>query len=261
MAAHSGFLIVGVLVGVAVGVWRLHARGLNLSACLRLEVVLVLAGVLGAKGYSLWERGGGAVWVLDEWTRSYRHPGGIIAVVLVVVLCRRWLLRGVSLGTFADAVAPATGLAMAVARLGCFALGCCFGYETDVAWSVQFPAESPAWRAQVAAGRIHNDALMSLPVHPLQLYFAAASAAVALFTWWFERYATYAGQAALLFIAFDSLAKLGLETMRGDPEPHLQVVALAIVVGSSATLLMIAVLGYGRPSGFVGAPYTRSADG
>lgn len=94
LAAYPAFVFAGVLVGVAVGVWRLHRAGLGFAACVRLEMVLVTAGLFGAKLYSLWERGGGPSWEVSELTGSYRYPGGIIAVALVLVLFRKRLLAG-----------------------------------------------------------------------------------------------------------------------------------------------------------------------
>lgn len=239
--SYSTFLFAGVLVGVAVGIYRLRRAGLDLWTCVRLELVLSITGLLGAKLYSFWERGGGPSWTVDELTASYRYPGGIIAVVAVFVLFHRRLLRGISLGVFADAIAPATGVAMAVVRLGCFAYGCCFGHVTDVPWALSFPAHSSAWNSQVAAGQIADSAALSLPVHPLQLYFAAASLAVALFVWWLAGRTTVPGQAALVFLLLDGLAKLGLETLRGEPMAHLQLAALVTAVAAGSVLLMSAV--------------------
>lgn len=238
IAAYPTFLIAGVVVGVAVGVWRLRRAGLSWVSCVWLEVVLTVVGLLGAKLYAFWERGGGTLWAVDEWTRSYRYHGGIIAVTLVFILFRRWLLRGLSLGAFADAIAPAAGLALGVVRLGCFAYGCCFGRETHLPWALAFPAHSPVWNSQLAAGGITDSALMSLPVHPLQLYFAVASAAAAVFVWWFDHHKAYAGEAALTFLTLDGLAKLGLETLRGEPMAHLQIAALATALAAGSALLI-----------------------
>jgi phosphatidylglycerol:prolipoprotein diacylglycerol transferase len=237
LGAYSTFLAIGVVTGVAIGTWRLRALGLGASRSLGLELLLALTGLAGAKLYVILERGH----VLSPWaemTGSYRYPGGIIAVVVVFLVAHRRLLRGVSLGMFADAVAPATGIALAIVRLGCFAHGCCFGRPAALPWAVAFPAHSLPWNSQLAAGQLAETAVTSLPVHPLQLYFAAASMGVALFVWWLAGRTTVPGQAALVFLLLDGLAKLGLETLRGEPMVHLQLAALATAVAAGAVLLV-----------------------
>lgn len=250
LADHTGaypvLLAAGVVVGMLVGTWRLRGVGLSYRQGMRLEMVLAMSGLAGAKLYAVCERGH-ILSFWDELTGSYRYPGGIIAVALVFVLLRRWLLRGVTLGAFADAVAPATGFALGVVRLGCFAHGCCFGRETQVPWAIAFPAHSPAWNFQLAAGRITDGALLSLSVHPLRLYFAAASVTVALFAWWLDRHKAYAGQAALIFLTLDGLAKLGLETLRGEPMAHLQMAALATALAAGSALLITGMLARRSP--------------
>lgn len=247
--AYWTFLSAGVLIGVAAGIWRLQRAGLPLWPCVRLEILLSIAGLLGAKLYSLWERGGGPAWAASELTASYRYPGGIIAVTIVLISVHRRVLRGVPLGRFADAAIPATGFAMATVRLGCFAYGCCFGRATDLPWAMRFPAHSPVWNFQVAAGWVTDTALMSLPVHPLQLYFAFASIAVAALAWCIDRYKTFPGQTALVFLILDGLAKLGLETLRGEPVAHLQVAAFATACTAAVGLLITAILAPRVPIG------------
>jgi phosphatidylglycerol:prolipoprotein diacylglycerol transferase len=200
-----------------------------------------LAGLVGAKVYSFWERGGGPAWQLSELTSSYRYPGGILAAVIAFILFNRRFLRGVSPGVFADAVIPATGFAMAVIRLGCFAHGCCFGRETQLPWAMAFPAHSPAWSAHVAAGRITEAAPGSLSVHPLQLYFALASLGLALVALWFDGRRNYAGQTALVFLLLDGLAKLGLETLRGEPTMHLQLAGLIAAFAAGTALIVVSM--------------------
>jgi phosphatidylglycerol:prolipoprotein diacylglycerol transferase len=74
----------------------------------------------------------------------------------------------------ADLFVTVIPLAHAFGRVGCFFFGCCYGRESACACAVAFPRHSPAWNAQVEAGRILSSAQASLPVLPTQLFEAAA---------------------------------------------------------------------------------------
>lgn len=89
----------------------------------------------------------------------------------------------------ADSVAPVLGAGIALARLGCFFNGCCFGKTTDLPWGVRFPPGSLPYLYQLARKNAGSDffSLISFtasPVHPTQLYEMGAGiigACLALF--------------------------------------------------------------------------------
>jgi phosphatidylglycerol:prolipoprotein diacylglycerol transferase len=106
----------------------------------------------------------------------------------------------------ADASAPAIGVGIALARLGCFLNGCCFGRVTAGPLGIVFPGGSPPWFAQLADGRITLlDA--TLPVYPTQLFeLAGALAGSALAVWILTRGARD-GTAFLAFAAWFSAVR------------------------------------------------------
>ena len=108
----------------------------------------------------------------------------------------------IQLGRLADAFAFSLPLGISLLRVGCFFAGCCWGdicgcseviaSVDDQAWRrqvqtipelsgedwpvcVSFPMESPAYYQHLTAGLLSPTADRSLPVHPVQLYEAAAS--------------------------------------------------------------------------------------
>jgi phosphatidylglycerol:prolipoprotein diacylglycerol transferase len=83
------------------------------------------------------------------------------------------------LGQVLDALAPALGVGIALGRWGCFFAGCDFGSPTLMPWGVRFPAGSQAFDTQVATGQIGAYQLLTLPVHPTQLYESALGVVVA----------------------------------------------------------------------------------
>jgi phosphatidylglycerol:prolipoprotein diacylglycerol transferase len=245
----------GIVVAAVVGAYGLHRSGLSVRECVRTQVLLVLAGLVGAKLFSIYERGGYFSSFAGEITEGYRYPGGIlgVAVALALWVWRRRLVEsrfrspvspapGVSawrtLAVMADALAPSVGIGAAMVRLGCFFSGCCFGVRSELPWSVRFPPHSPPWEAHLHAGWIGPGWPESLPVHPLQLYFILLSLAAAALAFWFQRRKRFNGQAALVFVMVDQLGKAGLEALRHEAVPGLQAASLVIGV-TAAVVLMI----------------------
>lgn len=171
--------VVAAVTALPMGAWRAHRAGF---APLRSIAALVSAAILlliGSKGLYLIET---ALFPLDDyvpqylrgWAHGYRIPGGVALLALSTPLtCRAF---GLPWRSFGDSTVCALALALICIRLGCFLNGCCFGAPAAVPWSVRFPRGSLAHLFQVDHGLIPISAAMSLPVHPLQLYFAAAAA-------------------------------------------------------------------------------------
>ncbi|MEO8753201.1 MAG: prolipoprotein diacylglyceryl transferase family protein, partial [Casimicrobiaceae bacterium] len=86
--------------------------------------------------------------------------------------------------------------------------------------------------------------LMSLPVHPLPLYFMLLHLGLGCFLLWFRRRQTYDGQIALLGLLIGQGGKALLETFR-QPIPnalalHLGAVEAAIAVTAGIALVVAA---------------------
>jgi prolipoprotein diacylglyceryltransferase len=73
-----------------------------------------------------------------------------------------------------DACSLPMFLGIAVARVGCWQTGCCFGKTTGWLWGIVPDINSPAWLYQFA-----NNPLVSLvgaePIHPTQFLELAAA--------------------------------------------------------------------------------------
>jgi len=253
------FLVLGVVVAALVGFGGLLRSGVPAREALRLQAMLALAGLLGAKLYSFIERGGMILPVASELTQGFRYPGALLAIILFLpLLARRWCRRA-RFATLGDALAPSVGFGAALVRLGCLYKGCCFGVTTRVPWAVQFAPHSPAWNAHVAAGLIGVEADASLPVHPLQLYFIVLSLAAALFALWLRSRKAYQGEVALAFLASDGLGKWALETLRHESLPAVQMASLVIAIGAVTLLTLIPIVAEPTPKalairGLGGAP-------
>lgn len=232
--SYTVCLGLGVALGLTVTTMAARRSRLPLGGreCLLL-FACIIAGFAGAKMESILERGGTPLNLRAEITEGYRYFGGVMGAALAFVVSRRLLGARTPLLAMADVLMPSAAAAMVGVRLGCFLAGCCHGSVSGVPWAMAFPAGSDAWERHVSLGLLSADATSSLPVHPLQLYFALASLAVAGLGFWVLPFRRYEGQVALLCLTLDASLKWDLEGLRDPQVPHLQWIAL-IVVGAAA---------------------------
>jgi phosphatidylglycerol---prolipoprotein diacylglyceryl transferase len=136
----------GLMIDIAVitvVVWAL--RGVQKSAKLTYDTVLN-AALVGVPAGLIFSR---ILHVIDQWSYFSTRPLGqlfsgegltIYGAVLGAVL-GLWLYARYSkfqFGILADIIAPATILAQAIGRVGCFINGCCYGLVTDLPWSLVY---------------------------------------------------------------------------------------------------------------------------
>jgi phosphatidylglycerol:prolipoprotein diacylglycerol transferase len=205
----------GVLVAIAflAALWvaaRLGRRsGLRSDLMVNLGIYCALVGMLGAK----------ILMILFDLPYFMEHPGEIfsrttlqaagvfqgglaLAIVFAVLYTRHfnmpWLMT-------ADAFAPAIAIGHAIGRLGCFAAGCCWGVACDRPWAVTFTNPDAAQLVGTPLFR---------PLHPTQLYEAAAEAAVFVFLYWWFNKPHRAGEVIALYLIVSSALRFLIEFYR-----------------------------------------------
>ncbi len=231
-------LLLGAIVGTAITVRSLG--GPAALGCRGLAFLLTVGclALASAKLWSIVERGG-PVWDLAWELRSgYRYPGGVLAAALCTPLLARRLLPGVPLLRLADAQALSIPFAVALVRVGCLLAGCCHGTATDLPWGVRFPADTAAWWLHSGRGWIAATDLSSQPVHPLQIYFLAASLVTGLFLLRSTRARRFDGDVLFQFLVIDGSAKALLEALRDPHEPRLQMAAVLMALMGLAGLAL-----------------------
>jgi phosphatidylglycerol:prolipoprotein diacylglycerol transferase len=144
-----------------------------------------------------------------------RITGGLLASLAVLLVAGPRAVRGrLTRAEILDVLVPPAGLAIALGRLGCLADGCCFGLPSALPWALSFPFGSPPYWSHVAQGLIADGTPRSLPVHPLQLYLAAAGLVASGASGIAARRATRAGAATLVFAAVLAGQRLPIERLR-----------------------------------------------
>jgi phosphatidylglycerol---prolipoprotein diacylglyceryl transferase len=242
--AHWGFVHIrsyGVMLALAflVGTWLglREAKRLALDEDKLVNVILVvlIASVLGARALYVMEhvqefrREWGSV--IAVWQGGLTLYGGIVGGTVAGLMAARWF--GLPMWTVADALAPALALGTAFGRVGCYLNGCCYGRPTHLPWGVHFPADS-------FAGLEFGNA----PVHPSQLYFAAAGLGLFALTWWLRRRLSVPGTLFWTFIIVFALVRIPLDMTRAyEPEATLLRLPALEITESQVSSLALALFG------------------
>lgn len=220
MAAGSGGFIYPVIVRIAgfeltsfglfmaigafVGLWLLHResrRGDLPAGAVDAGIAGVLGGLAGAKllwvGEHLGEKPfldlllarGGMSWF-----------GGFAGGVAAGLIFMRW--RRVPMGAVLAAATPGLALGHAIGRIGCFLVGDDYGRPTSLPWGVAFPDGLPP---------------TTVPVHPTQLYEAAALVPVALLLLHLRRARAPDRRVLGTYLLLAGLVRFSIEFLRVNP--------------------------------------------
>ena len=232
-ASKFGWVIAAILTGAAI-VWSIAKEGMTLKQTVVVLIGCTIALLLGAKAVYLIE-------VVPAWNAEtllsdqVRLPGGLIAALALSPLFPR--LAGRSRWHLADVMAPAFGLLILGTRIGCFLQGCCYGRPSTLPWALPFPRGSDVYAWQMGRGIITGAAPYTVPVQPLQLYFAIVGALLFLWLAEYRQRGRYGGQVALWFAVAYLWSTWLLEQLRAQPHPATQHFALCGALVATAVTL------------------------
>ena len=198
-----------------------------------LSITAVLSGLVGARllvvlaHFDIFRQH--PFWVLglstlrDSWITPVSVALGVAAGVLYA------LAEGLPVLAAADALAPATAIALAINRIGAFVAGIDFGTPSSVPWAVTY-------RSRFAA--VWYRTPIGVPLHPLQLYEAAVSLFVlALLILWLPRRRD--GELAGIALFFFGVAVPVLSLWSADLAHPASSFALSIAVLLAGAVLLV----------------------
>lgn len=193
--------VLAALLGGVLAWPRLHKCGLRSAQAAALLLCMAAAFLIGAR---LWNVAASPAnyekslsWYSLRFAGLSLYGGILGGMVVLLLLLRRWTIP--AWAALDGLVAPACSSFM-VARLGCFAAGCCAGRVTAAPWGLVFPARVTA---QEALGRLLPLLGGAKPLHPTQLYELFGAAFCLALVW-----AMHKGRCALpgsRFLLFGSL--------------------------------------------------------
>ena len=208
----------GVLVatGVILAIWYAsrHARraGLRPENVWNLGIYGVFSAMIVAKIWLILSAWGyyaanpGEIFSIATLQSGGTFYGGFLGGVLAIFLYTHFEKMPVL--PVLDTFAVALPLGHSIGRLGCFAAGCCYGKPTSLPWGVTF--------TNPIASRIAGTPL-GVPLHPTQLYEAAAEFLNFILLAWLSRRQRFTGQMLGTYFVLYGIERGTIEFFRGDP--------------------------------------------
>ncbi len=170
--SYGVMLVVAFWLGIELSARTAKRRGLDANRILDMGLVVLVASLVGSRllyvitHFSEYQQD--RIGIFRVWEGGLTFYGGLIAGI-GFGMAYLWR-KGLPVLEVADIVAPQIALGIAIARIGCFLNGCCFGKESTLPWACVFPPDCQAgW---VMAGKA---------VHPTQIYSSIANVAIFLF--------------------------------------------------------------------------------
>jgi phosphatidylglycerol:prolipoprotein diacylglycerol transferase len=229
-----GFLVAtGVLLGLLLCVRNAQRLGINADDTWNLGIVVVLAGILGAKVLLIvndWDvyRGDlGKIFSVDTLRSGGVFSGGLVAALLTGA----WFMARHKMPPLrtCDAFAPGLALGHAIGRLGCFAAGCCYGKPTHHFWGVVF--NNPLGQATP----------LGVPLEPTQLIESAVELLNFFLLSWLITRKHADGQVFGTYLILYGVARFFIEFLRGDPGRG--VVVPGVLSGTQLISIVLVIVG------------------
>ncbi len=210
--AYGFFLALAFITGMIVSFLYLRRKFVDAYAVFELVLAAAVGGIVGARIFYILgnlEEFSGNWWsIFKFWdVQGLVFYGGFIFGVLAAAAVIR--IKGLSVAMVLDSGGLAVPAAMAVARVGCFLNGCCFGKPSGLPWAVTFPKST-----QIAMGMPLNQ-----PLHPTQLYEILLDLAILAILLAVHRRFRYHGEIMLSFVMLYTVARFTLEFFRYHNNP------------------------------------------
>jgi phosphatidylglycerol:prolipoprotein diacylglycerol transferase len=255
---YEGFyFFVAILVATWVAVRSLKRAGLDAYLFLDHLPWILLGSFLGARifHFAFWELNAflkDPVAFFRFWEGGMSITGGLAGGVLGAWFCFR---RKGFWHIFA-AASPALLLGQAIGRIGCFLNGDAWGIPTGLPWGIsqprfgtflpsfmadhQFPSD--AWSWSVALGFTDPASMVTVPLHPTQLYEALGDLVLAGLVLLLVRSKGPVRRVAWLHLGGYACLRLALEFLHGDRDITLWAGMTALQIGLLAFSAVSAVL-------------------
>jgi phosphatidylglycerol:prolipoprotein diacylglycerol transferase len=225
IGTYGVLIALGLAAALAVASWLGKRRGIVTDVFYDLGFVAILSGFLGAR----------LLYILTDFRGFMADPmpyifsrtgfvflGGLIAAAAAcTVYVRR---KGIDFWNAADIVMVVLPIGHAFGRIGCHLAGCCFGGVCPAPMGIKVPAQTlpdgnlwpNAFSDHLERGLLQPGAMVSLPVHPVQIYEAGGLLLLSAGLAWLALRPHSRGLLFGLYLVGYGVLRFGLEFLRGD---------------------------------------------
>lgn len=178
--------------------------GFSKDQIVDIALVTITCGIVGARILDValhWADYRNNLWSLFAiWNGGLSFFGGFIGGVAGGMLYAHF--RKVSFWNGTDLYAPSLALGYAIARIGCFLSGCCYGCPTNLPWGIRFHAEH------------QPPGILTPPSHPTQIYAFLAGLVIYAVLVQIERRRRFPGQVFSSFLVLYGIYRFCIEFLR-----------------------------------------------
>ncbi len=221
---YGFMLLVGFLSGVKLAERRARLEGLEPTLVMDLAFWLLIAGIGGARLFYL----------VQYADRVFKDKHGVELVTAALNLSQGGLVlfggllggaaayfifcyrRGINPLRLGDIATPSIFIGIGFGRIGCLLNGCCYGDRCELPWAIAFPAESVPWQAMVQRGFLDPDSLVTLTLHPTQIYSSINAFLLAWVVTAFYPRRRYDGETFALGCILYAITRFTIEYLRND---------------------------------------------
>lgn len=140
--------------------------------------------------------------IISIWNGGLSVLGALFAALIYSFICLK--KRNIAILSVLDRAAINIPIIHAIARIGCFLAGCCFGCKTNLSWAITYT------NPEVAAP-------LYTPIHPTQLYSSITYFVIFLFMSYIaQNIFKKQGQLFLIYLILSSLERIIVDFFRGD---------------------------------------------
>ncbi|MGQ9456265.1 MAG: prolipoprotein diacylglyceryl transferase [Armatimonadota bacterium] len=223
--AYGLMLVVGFLLGVYRASRVAKANNIPSERIWDLGLVVLVSGIFGARMVYILLNPANESFAefFKLWNGGLSFHGGMSFAILA-----GWIfLKRVKIPfwTVADIAAPSAAIGYAVARIGCFLNGCCYGAPTSLFWGTRFV----------------NQGTPTPPSHPTQLYASLANVVIFFMLTRLEKNNRAPGLVFVSYLGMYSVYRFMIEFLRKGYTAKPWILGLTQAQGASLVIIIVCV--------------------
>ncbi|MBI4743287.1 MAG: prolipoprotein diacylglyceryl transferase [Actinobacteria bacterium] len=193
--SYGFFLALAFLAATVVVLMETKRKGYERETAYDVVLLAIIGGVFGARIFYVIGHLKYFLIVPLDIFKIYQGGlvfyGGFLGGAIAILLYLKQ--KKLSIGDFADIVAPAVAIGAAVGRLGCFFNGCCYGKPATIPWAIHF---------------------FDTNRHPTQIYEFLMNLSIFGILWFLRKRITEKGFLFLIYLIIYSIARFCIEFLR-----------------------------------------------